>query len=112
LFLSSLYAPSPSSLPPLLLFAAARLFLASVQSRGEREEGHDGTARAAHCKGVRGCHSSPARLPQQGSSVRLSRDSPRLGCSSANVLTSHPFEPFWTLLTWSIWYIIALVSTK
>jgi len=111
LFLSSLYAPSPSFLPPLLLFAAARLFLASVQSRGEREEGHDGTARAVHCKGVRGCHSSPARLPQQGS-VRLSRDSPRLGCSSANVLTSHPFEPFWTLLTWSIWYIITLVSTK
>jgi hypothetical protein len=93
LIFSSLYAPSPSFLPPLLLFAAGGLFLASVKGGREKRDTTGPPARHTartsadairHLRGYRnrdpcGCQET---LPS------------RLGCSSANVLTRHPFEPF------------------
>jgi hypothetical protein len=78
----------PSSCLPLRGFS-------SPASRGrEREKRDDGTARAAHCKGVRGHLRGYRNRDPRGCQGTL----PRLGCSSANVLTRrtllNPFEPF------------------
>jgi hypothetical protein len=92
------WAPSMLRLPPpFLLFAAAGAFPRQRQG-GEREEGRRDRPRGT-LQGRPRMSFVTCAATATGIRAATATDSPRLGCSSANLVTRHPFEPFWTLLS-------------